>query len=577
MKNKAIYLLILLFAWTGCEKVLDKRDLNTLDETAWNNYSLSNMYLNEVYAENMPTFSLAQNSGYSDETYNDNDYIYGRLDENSVGTYSLFTYAKIRDINIMIEGVENGTLDEHDKELLDAQARFFRAWRYWELVNLYGGVPMVLTAQDPWHEELNVPRSKTSACIDLIVEDLDKGIEALPASWLDVENDYGRLTSVAAAAFKGRVLLFWASPQFNPNDLADRWQRAYDANLAAKNMLEAEGYGLLENFSQIFLMEGYANTEAIMIRSYDETYLPGRWESSCRPPSGGGTGSNNPTWGLVQAFPMSNGKRIADPGSGYNGIYYWQNRDPRFYATVAYNGCTWKMAGRSDTTQWTYFLNSQELSITPATGFYCRKGNNPQVQFEDVEKTPTDWIEIRFAEVLLNLAECANELDKRDEAYSILKQIRDRAGIEPGADNMYGLGAGMDKAAMREAIIWERQIELAFENKRYWDLRRRNMFAGDLGPNTPKLNGTVRRGLRIMAKPPHTAVEIDTIRNDIDINSADYANYFVAIPRVLDADYLINYEQPKYNFFAIPQNILDRSPSVEQTLGWANGTFDPLL
>ncbi len=576
MIKRYIYLLLIAFLWTGCERVLDKSDLNSIDETAWDNLNLSTMYLNQLYAENIPGFALATNSGNSEETYNDNDYIYGRLGENSVGTFSLYTYAKIRDINLMIEGIDNGALGDDIKSLLNAQAYFLRAWRYWELVNLYGGVPMVMTAQDPWTDEINVPRSPTGECIDKIVSDLDKGIESLPARW-DNPADYGRLTNGAAAAMKGRVLVFWASPQFNPDNAADRWQRAYDANLEAKNLLETEGFGLLEDFNAIFLTEGYANQEAIMIRSYDDTYHPGGWESSCRPPSGGGTGSNNPTWNFVQSFPMKNGKRIADPGSGYNSVYYWQNRDPRFYATLAYNGTSWKMNGRADTVQWTYFLNSQEFSITPSTGFYCKKASDPQVHMEDVTRTPTDWIEIRFAEVLLNLAECANELDKRDEAYGILAKIRERAGIEPGPGNLYGLDENMDRAAMREAIIWERQIELAFENKRYWDLRRHNMFAEDLGSNTPKLNGTQRRGLRIMAKPPYSTAAIDTLRDDMDINSPDYTKYFIVIPRTLDADYLINFPQPQYNFFAIPQNILDRSPAVEQTLGWANGTFDPLL
>ena len=83
-------------------------------------------------------------------------------------------------------------------------------------------------------------------------------------------------------------------------------------------------------------------------------------------------------------------------------------------------------------------------------------------------------------------------------------------------------------------------------------------------------------GKMIMAKPPHTVEEIDTIRNTIDINSADYTTYFNVIPKKLDQLYKINYLQPQYNFFAIPQNILDRSPAVKQTLGWQNGEFDPL-
>ncbi|MBN2698269.1 MAG: RagB/SusD family nutrient uptake outer membrane protein [Bacteroidales bacterium] len=565
---------LIIVSLSGCEKVLDKQDLNALDDDVWESVSLSTQYLNKLYQDNMPGFSLGTNSGYSDETFYDNDFVYGLLIESSVGNFSLATFNKIRNINLMIEGVESSSIDEESKNLLGAQAHFLRAWRYWELVNLYGGVPMVLDVQDPWFDELNIPRSKTSECIDAIVSDLDEGIQNLPARYINPD-DYGRITSVAAAAMKGRVLLFWASPSFNPENKAERWQRAYTANLEAKQLLDDEGYGLLDDFSQIFLVEGNANTEAIMVRSYDDTYIYGGWEASVRPPSGGGNGSNAPTWNLVKAFPMANGMLPDEAGSGYNATYYWQNRDPRFYHTIAYNGCEWELTGREETVQWTYFLNSQEDRRTPSTGFYCRKGSNPEIHKDNTDRTPTDWIEIRYAEVLLNLAECANETDRMNEAYDLLKLVRERAGIEPGANNMYGLKESMTKSEMREIIMIERQVELAFENKRYWDLRRRNMYIESLGAYTPKLNGTQRMGIIVMPKPPLQAEDIDTIRNTIDVNSADYTTYFMVIPKKLDTQYKINYLQPKYNFFAIPQNILDRSPAIKQTLGWENGEFDP--
>lgn len=573
MKRNLIHILIILILFSGCEDVLDKRNFSEVDESLWDNDIQATLYLNKLYADNIPGMSLASNSGYSDETFNANDYIYGQLTVSSVGDFSLANYRKIRDINIMLEGVENGILDRATKDLLIAQARFLRAWRYWDLVKLYGGVPLIMEAQDPFYDDLNVPRNKTSECIEAIITDLYAGIEYLPDKWIKGE-DYGRLTRGAAAAMKGRVLLFWASPQFNPENKSERWERAYNANAEAKTILEEDGYALMNDFSQIFLVEGAQNTEAIMIRSYDDTYFPGGWESSCRPPSAGGTGSNNPTLELVKAFPMSNGKPITDPASGYDDVYYWRNRDPRFYATVAYNGCEWELNGRDATIQWTYYINSQENRRTPATGFYCRKGSNPDVHVDDVERTPTDWIEIRFAEVLLNFAECANEIGKSEESYDVLKQIRERAGIEPGTDNMYGLTGGMDKTEMRETIIRERQIELAFENKRYWDLRRHMMYAEDLGPNTPKLNGTIRHGIIIRPRPPYSPMDIDAMRDTIDIET-DYETYFMVQLKNMDTQYIIDYQQPLYNFFAIPQNLLDRSPAVEQTLGWENGAFDP--
>jgi hypothetical protein len=573
MKRNLIHILIILILFSGCEDILDKRNFSEVDETLWDNDIQATLYLNKLYTDNIPGMSLASNSGYSDETFNANDYIYGQLTVSSVGDFSLANYRKIRDINIMLEGVENGILDRATKDLLIAQARFLRAWRYWDLVKLYGGVPLIREAQDPFYDDLNVPRSKTFECIEAIIADLDIGIEHLPDKWIKGE-DYGRLTRGAAAAMKGRVLLFWASPQFNPENKPERWQRAYNTNAEAKTILEEDGYALMNDFSQIFLVEGAQNTEAIMIRSYDDTYFPGGWESSCRPPSAGGTGSYNPTLELVRAFPMHNGKPITDPTSGYDDVYYWRNRDPRFYATVAYNGCEWEMNGRDATIQWTYYINSQENRRTPATGFYCRKGSNPDVHVDDVERTPTDWIEIRFAEVLLNFAECANEIGKSEESYDVLKQVRERAGIEPGSDNMYGFTGGMDKTEMRETIIRERQIELAFENKRYWDLRRHMMYAEDLGPNTPKLNGTIRHGIIIRPRPPYSPMDIDAMRDTIDIET-DYETYFMVQLKNMDTQYIIDYQQPLYNFFAIPQNLLDRSPAVKQTLGWENGTFDP--
>src|SRR5690606_13346428 len=134
---------------------------------------------------------------------------------------------------------------------------FWRAWQYFELVRLYGGVPLILEAQNPKmanKDENSIPRSKTSECIDQICEDLDMAITLLPGKWSS-NLDWGRVTSGAAAALKGRVLLTWASPRFNPNDDLSRWERSYEANLEAKALLEANGFGL-------FKTGCYANVKA---------------------------------------------------------------------------------------------------------------------------------------------------------------------------------------------------------------------------------------------------------------------------------------------------------------------------
>jgi hypothetical protein len=105
--------------------------------------------------------------------------------------------------------------------------------------------------------------------------------------------DLGKITKGAAAAFKGRVLLYWASPLFNPCDLATRWQAAYDANLAAKTILDANGFGLNANYKTMWFTEN-TNPEAVMVTSYnsatgDQQKKNNGWDKSCRPASVGGS------------------------------------------------------------------------------------------------------------------------------------------------------------------------------------------------------------------------------------------------------------------------------------------------
>ena len=131
MRKKVIIAAVWVLILTGCERVLDKRNFSEVDPALWNIEAQANMYLNKLYGDNMPTMSLASNSGYSDETFNANDFIYGQIIESDVGDFSLANYRKIRDINIMLDGMKESTLDPDIRTSLTAQASFFRAWRYW--------------------------------------------------------------------------------------------------------------------------------------------------------------------------------------------------------------------------------------------------------------------------------------------------------------------------------------------------------------------------------------------------------------------------------------------------------------
>ncbi len=601
--NSLIIFTVVLVVFTSCEAVLDKHDLNVLDEEIWNDEAQATLYVNNLYVTNMPGEQFGENAGLSDESYSSTesftDLLYGFTtpsDINAVTVFHKTRYELIRRINICLEGLEGSSLEESAKSPIAGQALFFRAWRYWELVQLYGGVPIVKDVQDPFKEDLNVPRSKTSEAVNAIVSDLDEAIEKLPVDWLLTE-DKGRINSGAAAAFKGRVLLAWASPMFNPENKQDRWQRAYDANVQAINLLSQMDVprALHTDFDAVFTTDVLNNMEAVLYTRYSLSagtdYTHG-WEGNVRPPSGGGNGSYSPTWELVKAFPMADGKLIAEPGSGYDSTYFWQDRDPRFYATIGYNGSEWDMTGREETNLWC-FRHVKETNRVPSTGFYNKKATDPAVGREDVSQTSTAWIELRYAEVLLNFAECANELGKTAEALEKIRSIRERAGIEPGGGE-YGISNTVTQNDLRQIIMIERQVELAFENKRYWDLRRRKMFREDLGQYVKKLNSTQRHGFNYLAiagwnnevedetSPYYGQLRIDTALANgyLDLNDqASYRTYFLTTYKSMDyynEQYIdINY-LPLYDFFAVPSSMLEKSPAVEQTLGWANGTFDPL-
>jgi hypothetical protein len=581
--NKLFIFSTVLLADTSCNKVLDKRDLSAMSgEQVFNDSVLARTYVDYIYDQNLPgwggTWGLSGN--LSEETSGDSKYFEGTLLVNDVTDFGTkldanSNYGKIRVINNYLQEIEKGSLSPSWKSKLKGQAYFFRAWRYFELVKLYGGVPLVLVPQAAVgaaaKEEAFMPRNKTSECIAQISKDLDQAIANLPGKWTD-GNDWGRVTSGTAAALKGRVLQYWASPQFNPTDQTDRWQAAYDAAKLAKTTLLANGFGLNTSFDNLWFQEKN-NPEAVFVTGYnsltgDQVRKNNTYDNTTRPASAGtGGGSNQPTKELVDAFPMKDGKKI-NGGSkyAYDPQLFYKNRDPRFDKTIAYNGTSWQLNGVTSR-YWTYFAANKSVEKTASnTGFYTRKAINPTVAAGDVQYSGTDWIEIRFAEVLLNLAEAACGVNKLDEAYTELKAIRQRAGIEAGADGMYGLAPNMTRAEMFNAILDERQVEFAFEGKRFWDLRRWKLFES-------KLNGKKRNGVIINLKTTAPA-DFATQRETISLDAA-YTDYFQIVPKVLDTRYSINWK-PEYYFFALPQQAIDNNPQLQQTKGWNSGAFDPL-
>ena len=551
-----ILLLSSLILLASCSDVLDKSNLSAVPEDkVWSDANYATAYVNKLCRDNLPGWDNNV-SGNSDEANGGTSILYGQLLTSSIDVWN---YTNIRNINIFLDNIETGTIEEETRNKLKAQVKVLRAWKYFEMVRAYGGVPIIDKAQS-LSDDLYVSRNKTSECIDFIIKDLDEAVAYLPWQWTG--DDLGRVSKAAALALKARILLYYASPQFNPNKDKGRWEKAYEANRIAKEELEKNGYGLYADYENFWFDE--MNEEVVFGKRYQEPGLEHNWQAATRPldESQNAGGCNQPSLEMVNSYPMINGKPITDSESGYDPVIYWENRDPRFKASIVYNGCLWELSGKSGRKQWTFI--GGELNSPTATGFYCRKAVKASNTPYFAEHGSTDWVEIRFAEVLLNYAECATEMDKISEAYEILKRIRNRAGILPGDNGMYGLDENMNAEQMLDAIMLERKIEFAFEGKRYWDLRRRRLFADEL-------NGTKRHGVYPILNM--NKEEFLKIESSIDLNK-EYSTFFRDSIVELDKIFTIDFKD-NYYFYALPIKHLEANSKLEQTQGWNNGTFNP--
>lgn len=603
LKNTGKWMLLATLAMViglaACKKdgdFFDIGDPQGIDSKIWSDEGAVGLHLNRTYGLIMPQWPTAGGiHNTSDELNNVNTaFLYGTLNENSVtdiGTGNAITtnrYFDIRRCNVAIAGLNAGTLPESVKETLKGQYFFMRAYVYFRLVSLYGGVPLVLNPQSLDGEELNIPRAKTSECIAAIISDLDSAAARLPVAWTG--NDVGRVPRAAAAAVKGKVLMYWASAQFNPTNITSRWEDAYTACKAAYNQCIADGFLLIPNYSNIFITEDHK--EVLLVRKYNTSRDLGNViEGVTRPDSetDGPSVQNQPTWNLVQAYTASNGLPITHASSGYNSIMFWQNRDPRFEASIAYNGSPWALSGKATRKQWSHVGVPDEGASTIVTGFYCKRLCNPTfTAAQSVYASGTgggsgmDWIEMRFAEVVMNLAECANETGRLAEAKDMVRAIRQRAGIVAGSFD-YGLSIATDIPSMRSLILNERMVEFAMEGKRYADLRRtRNLGlisarqSYKLTPKPPYFAGSGTVAGRIYLDMANAAGLRPRDTANLNLQST-YSSIYTTPGAIatLEGSNVINIPS-NYYFYALPNFFSQNSFTIQQTVGWINGTFDPL-
>lgn len=576
---------------TSCD-TLDIDNLETYDESmVWHDANLASAYVNNLYAECFTNWSVSAD-GNSD-ILTGMPWSLGTITETG-SSYKKWTYTEIRHINEAIKRLEAST--ELDKSLANnllGQAYFMRAYMYYWMVLHHGGVPYIKVPQDKDKDDLFVKRNTTPECFQFMVEDLDKAISMLPAKIAGSSSDYGRIDQCFAKAWKAKTLLLKCSPQFNPTHPYDNayWSEAHAAAKEAYDFCVANGIALTERYADIWLQE--QGPEVVFPVVNKNPNRVSGWASATRPASiSRGVNQSNPTWEFVKDFPMLDGKRFDDPSGKYyvgdeNALLksFWKNRDPRFNQVLFYNGSEYPVAGKPSGYRQYNALGisnaDDQYGINPAahtnavnndvySGFYNYKAADMTLTQATVLTYDIDYILMRFAEVMFIYAEAANETGHSDVAIDMLKQIRERAGIEAGADGLYGLSVG-SREAIRKAILDEREIELCYEGHRFWDLRRtRNMM---------KLAGWTKHGIEAIAiNPDGTDMDLNEARektNNYELTTGDFRYIIHQVPYTEAAEREFVIEESFY-FFPIQKVNLDENPNLEQNNNWG-GTFNPTM
>lgn len=481
IKKSCFYFLtlsILLFNFS-CKKSLDS-SLNVIpgnsltNASVWTSSSTADVFLNAIYGylpdgnneydpfDNWSDNSIcgfawpvsrteAQQAIYTPSTLNFDQlpYTWGTL------------YGSIRACNVFITNVTSSDLDTGYKRVRVAEARFLRAFFYQELWMAYGGVPVITNPLDISTQADSIFRARNTS--DETFQFIDSELGAIAGDLPVTATESGRATMGAALTLKGWVELF-----------DKKYSESAATNMQVMNM---GVYSLFPDFGQVFQPGNNVNNEGIFYREYIPNVLGGRCDSydgTTFTKGGSETswGGVNPTQELVDDYDMDNGKSISDPTSGYNPQKPYDNREPRFYESIVYDGSYWY----NDTIYTRQGIGSpNEIDLSDhndatQTGYYQRKGLNDKITLGadnwNNGTSAQNYYYFRYAEVLLNYAEAQNEAVGPDATvYSAINMVRERAKLPD-------LPQGLSQSDMRSDIRRERRVELAFEGKRYWDLIR---------------------------------------------------------------------------------------------------------
>ncbi|MEG1586232.1 MAG: RagB/SusD family nutrient uptake outer membrane protein, partial [Bacteroidales bacterium] len=436
-------------------------------------------------------------------------------------------YEDIRIANLFINNAFRIVIPENKKDYwtqriprYTAECRMIRAWFYYELLCKYGPVPILTPDSDDGNvNKLRIPRSSVDELIRFLTDELDQSAAVLPESYDSQER--GRVTRGAALALKAKVLLQAASPLLNGNPLykeirnfdgkylfnaqydADKWLKAAMAAKAVLDMADRGIYRLsrkypdnpIASYASLFYTREYEETIFFKLRSsqteIDKRLVPNGTEFF-------GNGKYSVSQEHIDAYEMNNGYPINEPGSGYDKTGFWdgylfdgtesvavtdisvrfRNRDPRFYASVFYQGAVWRFKSTRRQMHFAFWNNRNnqkegwpKLGTNCESGYNIRKWCSPEVDLRNNHGScERNYPIIRLAEMYLIYAEALNEyLDKPDmRVYQAVNAVRNRVNMP----SLPIIPADYTKEGMRKRIQNEYRVEFAFENHRFFDVRR---------------------------------------------------------------------------------------------------------
>ncbi|HTE22927.1 RagB/SusD family nutrient uptake outer membrane protein [Flavitalea sp.] len=482
----AIVLLVFSVSFSSCKKFLEVTPKDQVtDATLWSNTENAGLFLNNIYAA-IPSMETSDPwDNFSDNSLNGQA---GRVSTNIYGP-GLYTasnapnvwgqYTNIRKCNLFIQNVAASDLSANWKKIALAEARYLRAYFYSLLWNFHGGVPIITEVLNQTEQGDEIFRAKSTS--EETFAFIQKELTEIEAD-LPVSAETGRATKGAALTLKGSCELFNASPLKNTSNDKTKWATAA---ATFKKVIDLNKYSLFSDYNAMFFEANNNNVEVIFSRQHlGGTSLANFRDGQLGPRfvrgSLTGWGHQNPTQDIVDEYSMANGLPITDPASGYDPQKPYLNREKRFYESIVYDESVW-LDDIFVMKQGVGSLNATDLnnsSISTRTGYYLRKGVNPQYASAQNNGNSANWIIFRYAEVLLSYAEAQNEAVGPDASViDAVNQVRDRSDLPD-------LPTGLSQANMRIAIQRERRVELAFEEKRLPDLLRLKLAE-------VKLNGTV--------------------------------------------------------------------------------------